>query len=320
MKTFQHTGTDLTKVEGGAVEKLKASGLDFECEKRPAAYQADLANPGAWTEVPSQFHIVRRDSNRVISQKTVSSGFRVLQNKDAFAWIDDTSIIGDIEIVRGGTFQDGALVFLLGKYPTASVLADGSVVSHYALMTNGHTGNKPLTAAPISIVDKTGALLHGGADGHSIRHTSNMQVNMLDVSRALANFRGLPATFVSLANKLCAKPCTPDQAVEYFMRTIGLDADLLGETQDASSRGDKSKHTRATTAADVYVRLFLAAGGSSFWHAYQSACEYLTFAKSTRIQGVGAKSSTQLATARIQSALYGSSMVLIDKAFALATE
>ena len=327
MKSFQYVGTDLTKVEGDAAAKLKAAGLDFVCDKVEAGVLvgAPTAEPKTWVSVPNQFHIVRADSKRVISSRTVTDSFKILQNHEAFSWIDSTSVIGDLTIVRGGTFHDGALVFLVGKYPKSTVMEDGTVIGHYALMTNGHTGTKPLTASALNIVEKTGAILHSGVDGHSIRHTSNMKVNMADVTKALASFRGLSTTFLSLANDLAKKPCTAEQAVEYFMRTIGLDADLLNaEPTKDSSRGDKSKHTRATSAAEIYGRLFLASGGSSFWNAYAAACEYITFVKATKTRSTGGSTTTVTASgqanSRVQSALYGTSSILIDRAFALAQE
>lgn len=299
-------GVNLSKVEGGAAEKIKAAGLDFRCEKRPALYHPDPLIPTEVREVPNQYHIVRTDTNEVISEKTVSSKFKILQNADAFSFIDSSSVISEIDIVRGGTFQRGANVFMLGKYPLASTLPDGNVIEHLILLGNGHTGKKNLSAKPLNISAKNGAIISAGAYAdklqYNIRHTTNMQVNMNDVLTAIKHFKDATTDFLENAKLLCSKACTKAEAVDFFKSTMDVD-----DTEDSPSR--------QKNAVEKYEELFNACGTANWWNAYQSLCEYITFdrsSKSNKTSGVDSASN------RLYGAMYGATANIIDLALVKA--
>lgn len=299
-------GTDLTAVTGSAADKLAAAGLNFRCEKRPALYYPDPTIPSEVREVPNQFHIVRTDTNEVISDKTVTSKFKILQNEDAFAFIDASSVISEIDIVRGGAFQRGANVFMLGKYPASSVLPDGNVVEHLILLGNGHTGKKNLTAKPVNVSKKTGAIVSAGVDTelqYNIRHTTNMQVSMSDVLSAIKRFKDASTDFLNTAKALCGVACNSADAVNFFKSVLSVD-------------DSEESPARQKNAVEKYEELFRACGQCNWWNAYQSLCEYITFDRSSKANKTSGSDSN---ATRLYGVMYGPTASLIDLAFVKAT-
>lgn len=302
MRNPFYFGINLKNIVGDASAKLTAAGLSFVVEQRPALYRPD---PLADTvqAVDNQFHIVRTDTNQVISEKTVSSKFRLVQNADAFSFIDASAVIAEIEIVHGGEFQRGANVFMVGKYPTASLLPDGSSIEHYILLSNGHTGKQNLTARPLNISTKTGAIVLSTEDkAYAIRHTTNMSNRMKEVLGAISKFKEASTEFVSNAKQLYGVPCTATEASEYFKSCMEVD-----DSEDSS--------TRQKNAVEKFDALFTASGGGNWWNAYQSLCEYLTFDRSSKSsKTTGADSSSN----RAYGVLFGASSRMMDEALVAA--
>jgi phage/plasmid-like protein (TIGR03299 family) len=299
MRNPFYFGVDLKAVEGGAAEKLAAAGLNFNVEMSPALYRPDLTSESNVQTVENQFHIVRTDTKQVISEKTVSNKFRLVQNTDAFSFIDASAVISEIAITHGGVFQRGANVFMVGKYPTASLLDDGSSIEHYILLSNGHTGKQNLTARPLNVYTKTGAIVSTTEDkSYAIRHTTNMAKRMNDVLGAIKKFKEASTEFVSNAKNLHALPCSVTQAEEYFKSCMDVD-----NTEDSPSR--------QKNAIDKFSSLFTASGGANWWNAYQSLCEYITFDRSSKSSKTTGSDS---AANRAYGVLFGASSRLMDDA------
>lgn len=292
-------------------EKLDAAGLNFKVEKRKAFYQKTPETPDIYDEVPNQFHIVRTDKGDVISAKTVSDMYKVLQNVDAYNWIDNAAVIGEISIVRGGVFENGAIVYMLGKYHKASTLPDGSVIEHYVLFSNGHGGNKNLVARPVNFCPSNGAVLSPGASlskvEKGIRHTKNMTVSMAEGVSVIQDFKDLSASFVGTANKMFNTPLSRQNAEATFKAVFSDPADIDTEKSKAQSQN----------RLDKLMELFTAAGGANKWHAYIAACEYVTYERSTRVRATSssATSANGGAEKRLESVWYGSGSKELEKLF-----
>jgi phage/plasmid-like protein (TIGR03299 family) len=303
MRNPFYFGVSLKDVAGGAAEKLAAAGLSFNVEMSPALFRPDLTCESNVQQVDNQFHIVRTDTKQVISEKTVSSKFHVVQNNDAFSFIDASAVIAELDIVHGGVFQRGANVFILGKYPTASLLPDGSTIEHFIMLSNGHTGKQNLTARPLNVYTKTGAIVSTTEDkAYAIRHTTNMVKRMNDVLGAIKKFKDASTEFVENAKNLYAVPCTVAQAEEFFKSCMDVDD---GEDSPA----------RQQNAVAKFSALFAASGGGNYWNAYQSLCEYITFDRSSKSsKTTGADSATN----RAYGVLFGNSSRLMDDALVTA--
>ena len=77
-------------------EAIKLAGLDYEVIKRKVyACDDDCQDLNPYQEVPGYFATVRQDTN--VPLGIVGSRYAVLQNKDAFKFIDD--LVGSKEAI-----------------------------------------------------------------------------------------------------------------------------------------------------------------------------------------------------------------------------
>lgn len=257
-------------------EKLEAAGLNFDVEKTPVFHLLD----GEHKVIPNQHAIRRTDNNMIISSNTVSDGYKLLQNKAAFSWLLDLDEIASPDIEYAGSFKDGALVYVMVKQNITSTLDDGSVLTFYVHLTNGHVGNKSLVARPLVIAtkdDKSSILGTGSTSTKiekGIRHTKSMHVGLLDGKQVFTAFAGSSRSFINKAKALAEKSCTEEQAIELFKKTLAL---------PEVARGDEGKQASAVwNRIDKFIQLFNAAGGSTYWNAYHATCEYITAERATR--------------------------------------
>lgn len=296
--------TDVSKFETVA-EKLEAAGLVFTVEKR-AAYCEN--NEGQLVKVSNQYNIVRTDKDMVISAKTVSSDYKVLQNSEAFAWLDSLDTISSVDITHAGAFANGALVYMMVKQAKTETLKDGSVLSFYVHLTNGHIGNKSLVAVPRVVCTRDGKeILMGTGSTKSkiergVRHTKKMTVTLEEGRAAFVAFDKLTNQFISNAKKLAEVSCTLDQAKMMFSQIMSLPEIGVGE--------ESKKASSVTNRLEKFTQLFEAAGGKTVWNAYHATCAFITNERSTRLQ----EGEDSAESKRLQSTLYGANSKTLNLA------
>ena len=120
-----------------SAEALKIAKLDWTVEQFPV-----YANG---KEIPNVFVNVRSDTNESLG--VVKSRYNVLQNTDAFNFIDD--IIqnnSDVECryETAGSLFNGRRVFMLVRLPDQKLVGDD--VENYMFFTNSHDGTSALLA------------------------------------------------------------------------------------------------------------------------------------------------------------------------------
>jgi phage/plasmid-like protein (TIGR03299 family) len=130
-----------------AAEAIKLAGLDWKVEKwRLMAQLGAKGTDGAALEVPNWFATVRTDTNAVLG--VVSSQYKVLQNVEAFAFMDQAIKEGAAMWETAGSLQDGRRVWMLARIPQTVEVIKGDEVKPYALLCNGHDGGLAVHILP----------------------------------------------------------------------------------------------------------------------------------------------------------------------------
>ena len=128
-------------------EVLQASGLDYTVRKMPVFAGEEWTSETGTREIMNRF-ITVRDSDQHMYD-IVSDQFEIIQNKDAFDFVDYMG--EEMQYEKAGETGNG-MVYIIGKLPEVSILGD-SFVPH-VLFRNGFTGKVKITAAicPLRIV------------------------------------------------------------------------------------------------------------------------------------------------------------------------
>lgn len=158
---------------------LKASGLDYEVEKR----QVFMMNPdGEMIKIPNRFTTVRKSDNH--SYDIVSDKYEIIQNRDAF---DFVNYMGDeLQFEKAGETESG-MVYIIGKLPEVNILGDKFIP--HVLFRNGFDGKTKITAAicPLRFVcqNQFNFAFKNTQNATTIRHVTNAESKLLEARETL---------------------------------------------------------------------------------------------------------------------------------------
>src|SRR5262249_7894505 len=132
---------------------------------------------GATLEVPGWFATVRTDTNAVLG--VVSSMYRVLQNVEAFSFMDEAIKAGAAMWETAGSLKDGKRVWMLARIPNPVEVRHNDEVKPYALLCMGHDGGMAVHILPTTVrvvCNNTLNLALGKADGQLVvRHVQSLK-------------------------------------------------------------------------------------------------------------------------------------------------
>jgi phage/plasmid-like protein (TIGR03299 family) len=128
-------------------EAIKLAGLDWKVEKW--ALKAIKWPIAEEVTVPGWYATVRTDTNAVLG--VVSRQYRVLQNTEAFAFMDKAIQEGAAMWETAGSLQDGKRVWMLARIPQTVEVVKGDKIKPYALLCMGHDGGLAVHILPTTV-------------------------------------------------------------------------------------------------------------------------------------------------------------------------
>lgn len=166
-KPWHGLGTPVTKAPSSE-EALKLAGLDWEVLQRPI-----FTIEG--TEI-SGYKVNIRDTDRKVLG-VVSDRYKVVQNKEAFAFTD--TLLGEgVRYETAGSLQEGRKVWLLARLPREYIIS-GEIISPYLVFSTSHDGSGAVKVAitPIRVVcnNTLNLALDTASRSFSMMHTQSIQ-------------------------------------------------------------------------------------------------------------------------------------------------
>lgn len=171
--TFTNIGNEVigaTSVDAA----LKLGNLDYEVEKQPI-YLSD------GTLINDRMATVRDDG---YIYDIVSDQYKIIQNRDAFSFIDEMK--DDIKFEKVGETQSG-MIYLIASLETLRILGDN--YQPYLIFRNSHNGRYQLqaTICPLRIVcqNQFNIAFRESPNTITIRHSSLAEIRMKEATRVL---------------------------------------------------------------------------------------------------------------------------------------
>lgn len=221
-----------------AAEAIRMIDADFDVIGLPLFAHGGPAGPIA---CPSHVLNVRGDDFRPLG--VVSPNYKVIQNRSAFAFLDEVAAEGEIRYHTAGLLGDGERIWLLGKLKNdIRVRNTDDIVHPFLLLFNSHDGSSALRCLWCSIRvvcanTVSAALRAGEGTGITIRHTGEIGAKIDEARRTLGLATKYFKAFGEGADLLAGHTPTKAQLDAYF-RTLYPDPE----------KGDpaKAKATRMT--------------------------------------------------------------------------
>lgn len=248
---------------------LKASGLDYEVEKRPVFMNAGPVDmTEAMTAIPNRFVTVRTSDNHPYD--VVSDKFEVIQNRDAF---DFVNYMGDeVQFEKAGETA-GGMVYIIAKLPEVDVLGDAFIP--HVIFRNGFNGKVKITAAicPLRIVcqNQFNFAFKNTANAVTIRHTSNAEKKLQEAREVLKLSADYMQELTSMAEHFASMKISGDRVDKVI--------DYLFPMEDAEHM-NSFKRNRLETARTEFKKAHEADDNGNFrgtaWGLINAYTDYMT--------------------------------------------
>lgn len=160
-----------------SADALRLAGLDWD------VLQKDVQICGG-ARVPNYKANVRSSDGNVLG--IVTDSYKVVQNKDAFAFTDNL-IGGDVRYETAGSLRNGRKVWLLAKLPDSEIAGDKT--EPYLCFSNTHDGSGAIRVCmtPIRVVcnNTLNFALRSAKRSWSVRHVGDIQAKLHEARMCL---------------------------------------------------------------------------------------------------------------------------------------
>ena len=209
-------GTSVEEAVNSA-DALQLAGLDWEVDSRPIYTDNGIAIPGYIANT-------RSSDNKVLG--VVSDKYKIVQNKEAFAFTDNL-LDGDAKYVTAGSFRGGKNVWMLAELPKTKILGDD--FGNYLCFTNTHdgTGAVRVFCTPTRIVcaNTLNLALSTTKRSWSCRHMGNMESKMHEASRTLELANKYMEELAIKADQLANTTITDDRLMQILAEMFPINDD-----------------------------------------------------------------------------------------------
>lgn len=240
----------------------------------------DAGDIGKEIVIPGKRAIIRKDTGVLFG--VVSDGYRPIQNREAFSFMD--SLVSGHEMLyeTAGAFGDGERVWMLGKLPNdLRILNSDDLVRGYILCYNSHDGTAAFRVLPtptrvVCWNTCSGALADGAGKGISIRHFGqNMDEKVGEARKALGLVIGYYDAFKDQADALARTQISADALKTYF-------AKLYPSEGKGAPKGKRDVNlTHRATLKGLFegdgTGMDMPTTQGTAWGAYQSVTEFVDY-------------------------------------------
>lgn len=307
-------GTVVQEAQTSA-DALRIAGLDWDVRLTDLA--ADMGeNAVGERYLPISTHRATYRADTGMALGAVGLRYQPLQNREAFAWMDE--VVGESLAIwhTCGSLREGRKVWMLAKLPGNLEVTDRDVLDKYVLITNSHDGTGAVRLFPTSVrvvCANTLRLAISEADrnksegglplGLKLFHTAgSLSKRVQKAKELLGVINDSHDDFANAARAMLAKPLNTQQVSDYFGGLV-------------ENRSDRSRGKVLTAMWDRFA-LPTNEGGfkSNVWTAYNAASEWADH--ELRVTGKGNVRMER----KFRSCLFGSSHSFKERAWAAACE
>jgi phage/plasmid-like protein (TIGR03299 family) len=303
-------GTVVSEAQTSA-DALRIAGLDWTVALTDLAA---IMPDGSHRPIDTHRATMRTDTGAALG--AVGLRYQPLQNRDAFAWMDE--VVGEQLAIweTCGSLRGGKDVWMLAKLPGNLEVCDRDVLDKYVLITNNHAGTGAVRLFPTSVrvvCANTLRLAISEVDsnksdaglplGLKLFHTAGSLGKRVQKARELLGVIGKSHDeFAEAARSMLAKSLNTQQVSDYFGGLV-------------ENRSDRNREKFLGQLWDRFA-LPTNEGGykSNVWTAYNAASEWADH--ELRVTGRG----DVRAERKFRSVLFGSAHSFKERAWASAVE
>lgn len=281
-------------------EMLKAAHLDWQVEKQPIYDDDGRRIPGFATTI-------RSDTGLHLG--VMSDSYQVVQNRDAFRFMDDLLRDGIMRYEAAGALRSGRTVWVLARMPGVDTIAEGDNLQRFVLWLNSHDATGSLFAIPTSVrvvCANTATTAIRGQRG--IRHVGDMAEKLSQAHDLLSQANERFTDYRDQAQILANRHYSPTDAKQYV-------STLVPEPEESGrSSSIRERKVQEIERALQNERQNLPTIKGTWWSLYNAVSEAVDHGRFYGWRGQG----RHRAENRMNSVMMGAASDFKQQAFNLA--
>lgn len=239
-------------------EAIRLAKLDWDVIQLPVYAQGDIQCAGYWANV-------RSDTNEALG--IVKDRYKVLQNREAFSFVDDIMSEGggDVRYETAGSLYNGRRVFMVTRLPNMTIAGDA--VENYLFFTTSHDGSGSFMAGISNVrvvCNNTLQLaMKTATRSWKCRHTESIQGKRDEAKQSL----GLAVKYMGESKALAEEMARKLINEEQFFRNLF----------DKSNYKEKNSEELVLRVHDIYHKKDdLANFRGTAWGMYNAVADFLS--------------------------------------------
>lgn len=239
-----------------SADAIKLAGLDWDVSSIPLTAKVMGGAFDGMECTTDDFGHFRQDGDQMVHLGTVKGRYKLVQNRDAFGFVDSLHADGVLKYETAGALGRGERIFLSAFIPSSldggDKVAD-SEIRKYLLLFNSHDGSSALEVMPTTtrvVCANTLRVARGGcAEKLCFRHCSSIDERMDQASRMMDLASKDFTKWMQLARIMAAKDTG---AMTYAEIETAINT-LYPKPKDDATKLAKERHSdRVSAFWDVY--------------------------------------------------------------------
>jgi phage/plasmid-like protein (TIGR03299 family) len=264
---------------------MRAAGLEWTVLGEPLYLAGGAAVPGFVANV-------RSDTREVLG--VVSTDYRIVQNGDAFGFVEKLANTAGAKYHTAGSIRRGRQVFATAKLPQSMTVVPTDVVEQYLLLVNAHDGSLGFhlrwTSIRVVCNNTLTAALHGKGDyQYTVRHVGDLDAQLAEAAKAL----GMATRYFEIAGQAYRALAAAELTAGTFETFLdGFLPVPLPSVDAPSSEAAVAERDRIILARDRVRVLYESGSGTEIpgvrgtaWGAFNAATEWIDRVRTAKKDG-----------------------------------
>jgi phage/plasmid-like protein (TIGR03299 family) len=259
-----------------AEQMIKAAGLNWEVEKRPARGSKGVVDR-AGDETFSRYELVRvprpgmNESEVILG--LVTNRYEPLQNGEAFGFFDPIVDHKTASYETAGALGDGERIWVMAKMPGAIEVVRGDNCHKFLLLSNSHNGQGSVivkfTAVRVVCQNTLTMALKDGQSAFRVRHSAKMGERLDEVATLIAAANETYKEAAAKFHRLAQRQVKNRKMLEEYMQVLFPLSDAQKKNETHSPKWD-----HVTELFETAPDLQLAGVKNTMWAAYNAVTRF----------------------------------------------
>lgn len=257
-----------------SAQAIERAGLDWTVDRYPLHAEV---SPGMFADVKDRVALLRSTDGAYLGN--VSDRYEVIQNADAFSFMDSLVSEGEMRYHTAGSLRDGKRVWMLGRVSTPFDVVKGDRVDPYVFLVNGHDGTLALRCLPTAVRVVCAntvrmALEAGVGQGIRVSHSGDANARLKQLEKTMSEMIGQTSEYRDFAKTLAAKAVGTETVTDFLARLFPNGTDSKGVERTEPTKATAVRRARVEQLFDAGKGQDIPGVHGTAWALYNAVTEF----------------------------------------------